>query len=133
MGSVSDRVAGLAHAREAFLTSGELDPREVRETILTSWRRSRFLGVAVDQVELPYRADVETDALLLQAAKPVLDRLERQLADARMTAILTDAQAWVVARRRGERPLTSSLDKVLLAPGFSTAENFTGPMASGRR
>ncbi len=131
MGSVSDRVAGLAHAREAFLTSGELDPREVRETILTSWRRSRFLGVAVDQVELPYRADVETDALLLQAAKPVLDRLERQLADARMTAILTDAQAWVVDRRAGERSLNSYLDKVLLAPGFSYAEKFIGTNGIG--
>jgi len=124
-------VAGLAHAREAFLTSGELDPREVRETILTSWRRSRFLGVAVDQVELPYRADVETDALLLQAAKPVLDRLERQLADARMTAILTDAQAWVVDRRAGERSLNSYLDKVLLAPGFSYAEKFIGTNGIG--
>src|SRR6266508_1699720 len=131
MGSVSDRVAGLAHAREAFLTSGELDPREVRETILTSWRRSRFLGVAVDQVELPYRADVETDALLLQAAKPVLDRLERQLADARMTAILTDSQAWVLDRRAGERSLNAYLDKILLAPGFSYAEKFIGTNGIG--
>src|SRR6266545_6791710 len=131
MGSVSDRVAGLAHAREAFLTSGELDPREVRETILTSWRRSRFLGVAVDQVELPYRADVDADARLLRAAEPVLDRLERQLADARMTAILTDAQAWVVDRRAGERSLNSYLDKVLLAPGFSYAEKFIGTNGIG--
>lgn len=89
MGSVPESSAGLAHAREAFLTSGELDPRAVRETILTSWRRSRFFGVAVNQVELPYRGDLDADARLLRAAKPVLDRLERQLADARMTAILT--------------------------------------------
>jgi len=124
-------VAGLAHAREAFLTSGELDARAVRETIVTSWRRSRFWGVAANQVELPYRGDLDADARLLRAAEPVLDRLERQLADARMTAILTDAQAWVVDRRAGERSLNSYLDKVLLAPGFSYAEKFIGTNGIG--
>ena len=131
MGSVSDRPVGLAHAREAFLTSGELDARSVRETILTSWRRSRFWGVDVNQVELPYRGNLDADARLLQAATPVLDRLERQLADARMTAILTDAQAWVVDRRAGERSLNRYLDKVLLAPGFSYAEKFIGTNGIG--
>jgi len=129
--SVSDKAAGLARAREAFLTSAELGAREVRETILTSWRRSRFWGVAVDQVELPYRGDVDADTRLVQAAKPVLDRLERELADTRMTAILTDAQAWVVDRRAGEPSLNSYLDKVLLAPGFSYAEKFIGTNGIG--
>src|SRR5919197_939123 len=131
LGSVSNSSAGLAHAREAFLTSGELDARSVRETILTSWRRSRFWGVDVNQVELPYRGNLDADARLLQAATPVLDRLERQLADARMTAILTDAQAWVVDRRAGERSLNRYLDKVLLAPGFSYAEKFIGTNGIG--
>jgi transcriptional regulator of acetoin/glycerol metabolism len=131
VGIVSDRVASLALAREAFLTSGELATHEVREMILTSWRRSRFFGVAVNQVQLPYRGDIDADTRLVQAAKPVLDRLERELADARMTAILTDAQAWVVDRRAGERSLNSYLDKVLLAPGFSYAEKFIGTNGIG--
>ncbi len=133
MGSVSDRTANFAIAREAFLTSGELEPAvsDVRELILTSWRRSRFWGVEVSQVELPYRGDLDSDSRLAHAAQPVLDRLERELADTRMTAILTDAQAWVLDRRAGERSLNAYLDKVLLAPGFSYAEKFIGTNGIG--
>jgi transcriptional regulator of acetoin/glycerol metabolism len=131
MGSVSDKAASLARAREAFLTSGEPDVDDVREAILTSWRRSRFWGVDVDQVELPYRSDVDPEDRLVDAAKPVLDRLERELSGARMSVLLTDAQAWVLDRRAGERSLNSYLDRVLLAPGFSYAEKFIGTNGIG--
>jgi transcriptional regulator of acetoin/glycerol metabolism len=131
MGSVSEQVASLARARQAFLTSGELLGVDVREVILSSWRRSRFWGVAVDQVELPYRAEIDTDSRLLQASQPVLNRLERELADTRMSVILTDSQAWVMDRRAGERSLNSYLDKILLAPGFSYAEKFIGTNGIG--
>ncbi len=135
MGNVSDETAGLARARELFLTSGEggLEAASVREPILTSWRRSRFWGVAVDQQDLPYRDDVETDTgnRLVLAAAPVLDRIEQEMADARMSVILTDAQAWVLDRRAGERSLNSYLDRVLLAPGFSYSEKFIGTNGIG--
>jgi transcriptional regulator of acetoin/glycerol metabolism len=131
MGSVSDRAVGLARAREAFLTSGELMGADVREVILSSWRRSRFWGVAVNQVDLPYRGELDFDSRLLHASQPVLNRLERELADARMSVILTDAQAWVLDRRAGERSLNSYLDRILLAPGFSYAEKFIGTNGIG--
>ncbi len=131
MGSVSDRAAGLARAREAFLTSGVPKGADVREVILSSWRRSRFWGVSVDQVDLPYRGELDFDSRLLHASQPVLDRLERELADARMSVILTDAQAWVLDRRAGERSLNSYLDRILLAPGFSYAEKFIGTNGIG--
>jgi sigma-54 dependent transcriptional regulator, acetoin dehydrogenase operon transcriptional activator AcoR len=131
MGSVSDRAAGLARAREAFLTSGVPKGADVREVILSSWRRSRFWGVSVDQVDLPYRGELDFDSRVLHASQPVLDRLERELADARMSVILTDAQAWVLDRRAGERSLNSYLDRILLAPGFSYAEKFIGTNGIG--
>lgn len=131
MGSVSDQAANLLHAREAFLTSGELDGDDVREVILNSWRRSRFWDVPVERVETPYRDDVDADGRLVAAARPVLDRIEREMADARMSVILTDAQAWVLDRRAGERSLNSYLDKVLLAPGFSYAEKHIGTNGIG--
>jgi sigma-54 dependent transcriptional regulator, acetoin dehydrogenase operon transcriptional activator AcoR len=131
MESVSDRAAGLARAREAFLTSGVPNGADVREVILSSWRRSRFWGVAVDQVELPYRGELDFDSRLLHASQPVLDRVERELADARMSVILTDAQAWVLDRQAGERSLNSYLDRILLAPGFSYAEKFIGTNGIG--
>lgn len=102
MGGVLEQAASLSRAREAFLTSGELDSDDVREVILNSWRRSRFWGIPVEQVETPYRDDADVDGRLLAAARPVLDRLEREVADARMGVILTDAQAWVIDRRAGE-------------------------------
>lgn len=131
MGGVLEQAASLSRAREAFLTSGELDSDDVREVILNSWRRSRFWGIPVEQVETPYRDDADVDGRLLAAARPVLDRLEREVADARMGVILTDAQAWVIDRRAGERSLNFYLDKVLLAPGFSYAEKHIGTNGIG--
>ena len=130
MGSVSDKAASLLRAREAFLTTGELDSH-VRGIIMNSWRRSRFWGVPVEQGETPYRDDVGHDGRLVAAARPVLDRLEREMADARMSVILTDAQAWVLDRRAGYPSLNSYLDKVLLAPGFSYSEQHIGTNGIG--
>jgi transcriptional regulator of acetoin/glycerol metabolism len=133
-GGVSEQAASLARAREAFLISGGLeapDVHDVREPILTSWRRSRFWGVTVDQVEPPYRDDIDDENRLVHAAQPVLDRLERELSGTRMTVILTDAQAWVLDRRAGEHSLNSYLDAVLLAPGFSYAEKYIGTNGIG--
>src|SRR6266511_1199205 len=112
MGSVSDRAASVARARQTFLTSGELMGADVREVILSSWRRSRFWGVAVDQVDLPYKGEVDVDSRLVHASQPVLNRLERELADTKMSVILTDSQAWVLDRRAGERSLNGYLDRV---------------------
>jgi transcriptional regulator of acetoin/glycerol metabolism len=131
MGNVSDQAANLLRARETFLTSGEPNGNDVRELILNSWRRSRFWGVHVDQGETPYRGDADVDGRLVVAARPVLDRLEREMADARMSVILTDEQAWVLDRRAGERSLNSYLDKVLLAPGFSYSEKHIGTNGIG--
>jgi transcriptional regulator of acetoin/glycerol metabolism len=132
---VSDQAASLARAREAFLTSSaselEAPTGDVRESILTSWRRSRFFGVTADRVEPPYRDDLDVNQRLVDAARPVLDRLERELGGAKMTAILTDAQAWVLDRRAGEHSLNSYLDSVLLAPGFSYAEKYIGTNGIG--
>src|SRR6266536_2188277 len=116
MGSVSDRAASVARARQTFLTSGELMGADVREVILSSWRRSRFWGVAVDQVDLPYKGEVDVDSRLVHT---------------KMSVILTDSQAWVLDRRAGERSLNGYLDRVLLAPGFSYAEKFIGTNGIG--
>ena len=126
--NVAERVA---LARERFLTAGEPDQGDVRESILASWRRSRFCGVDVDRIEPPYRADVDLDNRLVRSARPVLDRLERELSDAPMSVILTDAQAWVLERRVGDGSLHLQLDKVSLAPGFSYAERFVGTNGIG--
>jgi transcriptional regulator of acetoin/glycerol metabolism len=121
----------LAHVRERFLESDDLDSPEVRERILASWRRSQFYGVSVDELAPPYRPETEMDSPLVHAARPVLDRLESALADAPMSVILTDARGYVLDRRAGERALIRQLDAILLAPGFSYAEEFVGTNGIG--
>jgi transcriptional regulator of acetoin/glycerol metabolism len=121
----------IALARERFLSAGEARAGEVRESILASWRRSRFWDVDVDRIEPPYRADLELDNRLVRSAQPVLDRLEQELSDAPMSIILTDARGWVLQRRVGDRSLHRQLDKVSLAAGFSYAEEFIGTNGIG--
>ena len=121
----------VAQGRERFLESGDLDSPEVRDRILASWRRSQFYGVSVDELAPPYRSETETDSRLVHAARPVLDRLESALADAPMSVILTDAHGCVLERRVGEHALMRQLDDILLAPGFSYAEEFVGTNGIG--
>lgn len=71
------------------------------------------------------------DSRLVRAAQPVLDRLESALADAPMSVILTDAHGCVLERRCGEHALIKQLDSILLAPGFSYAEEFVGTNGIG--
>jgi sigma-54 dependent transcriptional regulator, acetoin dehydrogenase operon transcriptional activator AcoR len=123
--------ARIALARERFLSAGETRDGEVRESILASWRRSRFWDVDVDRIEPPYRADLEPDNRLVRSAQPVLDRLEQELSDAPMSIILTDARGWVLQRRVGDRSLHRQLDEVSLTAGFSYAEEFIGTNGIG--
>jgi transcriptional regulator of acetoin/glycerol metabolism len=127
----NELAAGIAAARERFLAEGEAIAGTVREEILNSWRRSRFSSVDVDRIEPPYRADLDLDNRLVRGARPVLDRLERELADEPMTVVLTDPDAWVLERRSGDRALQRKLDKVSVAPGFNYAEEFVGTNGIG--
>src|ERR1700722_16794017 len=47
----------LAQARERFLTGEPIEPGQVRETILASWRRSLQWRVAADRIDLSYVRD----------------------------------------------------------------------------
>jgi transcriptional regulator of acetoin/glycerol metabolism len=127
----NDKATSVARVRERFLEASDLDRPEVRKKILESWRRSQFYGVSVDELTPPYRAETETDSRLVHAARPVLDRLEAALAGAPMSVILTDAHACVLERRAGEPALKKQLDAILLAPGFSYAEEFVGTNGIG--
>jgi transcriptional regulator of acetoin/glycerol metabolism len=126
-----DLAARIAAARERFLAVGEAAAGSVREPILNSWRRSRSWGVDADRLEVPYRSSAELDQRLVRGAAPVLERLERELADAPMTVVLADPGAWVLDRRGGDSSLQRKLDKVSLAPGFCYAERYVGTNGIG--
>jgi sigma-54 dependent transcriptional regulator, acetoin dehydrogenase operon transcriptional activator AcoR len=120
---------GVAVNRERFLTAEPADPGKVRDTILASWWRSRELKVQADRIELPYIRDPEIDSPLTRSAEPVLRTLRDQLEGQQVSIVLTDSSGLVLVR------LTAGderhLDKVMLAPGFSYAEEFVGTNGIG--
>jgi len=121
----------LARSRIRFLTAEPVEPSRVRPAILASWRRSRDLKVAADKIELPYIRDPDMDTGLTRSAEPVLRRLHEQLDGQPMSIILTDQTGLVLSRRTADADLERHLDRVLLVPGFSYAEEFVGTNGIG--
>ena len=121
----------VAVNRERFLTAEPADPGEVRDTILASWSRSREMNVAADRIELPYIRDPEVDTPLTHSAEPVLRTLRDQLEGQQVSILLTDSRGLVLVRLTAGDELERYLDRVMLAPGFSYAEEFVGTNGIG--
>ena len=51
----------LARVRQRFLTAEPIEPGQVRDTILASWRRCREWQVAADRSDLSYVRDPDRD------------------------------------------------------------------------
>ncbi|GIJ61261.1 sigma-54-dependent Fis family transcriptional regulator [Virgisporangium aurantiacum] len=121
----------LAEARERFLTSEAVEPDEVRDTILASWQRSRYWNVAADRIRLRYVRDPDLDSPLIRSALPVLRVLRNHLDGQPISVLLTDPAGLVLTRMTGDADLERHLDRVLLAPGFSYAEEWVGTNGIG--
>jgi transcriptional regulator of acetoin/glycerol metabolism len=126
--TVPDR---LAKARERFLAAEPLDREAVRRPILASWVRSRHWRVAADHIDLRYIREPDPETMLIRAADPVLRRLHEQLDGQPISIILTDAHGLVLSRRTADRDLERYLESVMLAPGFSYAEELVGTNGIG--
>ncbi len=121
----------VAANRVRFLTEETPAPQTVRDTILASWRRSLSMHVAADKVEMRFAPDIHLDSRLTRSAQPVLSSLGEQLQGQSVSVILTDQTGVVLSRLTGDGELERHLDKVLLAPGFSYAEEFVGTNGIG--
>ena len=121
----------LARARERFLTGEPVEPGQVRDTILASWRRSREWHVAADRIDLSYVRDPDLDTPLTRGALPVLQNLRENLQGELVSVILTDAHGVALSRLTADHHLERHLDRVRLAPGFSYAEEFAGTNGIG--
>src|SRR6185437_13997820 len=121
----------LAQARERFLTAEPIEPGQVRDTILASWRRSREWHVAADHIDLSYVRDPDLDTPLTRTALPVLQNLHESLQGELVSVILTDAHGVALSRLTADHDLERHLDRVQLAPGFSYAEEFAGTNGIG--
>ncbi|HEY6314794.1 MAG TPA: GAF domain-containing protein [Streptosporangiaceae bacterium] len=121
----------LAEARVRFLTAEAVDQNVVRRPILASWWRSRQWKVAADHIDLSYLHEPDLETRLARAADPVLRRLHEQLSGQPISIILTDAEGVVLARLTADHDLERALDSVMLAPGFSYAEERVGTNGIG--
>jgi transcriptional regulator of acetoin/glycerol metabolism len=121
----------LAQARERFLGGEPIEPGQVRETILASWRRSLGWHVAVDRIDLPFVGDPDLDTPLTRVALPMLQNLHGNLQGEPVSVILTDAHGVALSRLTADHDLERHLDRVQLAPGFSYAEEFAGTNGIG--
>ncbi len=121
----------LAEARERFLASEPIEPDQVRDTILASWRRSREWHVAADRIDLSYVRDPDLDTPLTRNALPVLRNLRESLEGQPISVVLADAAGVVLSRLTADPDLERHLDSVQLAPGFSYAEEFVGTNGIG--
>ncbi|WP_327267040.1 SpoIIE family protein phosphatase [Streptomyces sp. NBC_01232] len=129
MGVVGDRI-GPVRFRDRFL-QGESVEGSVRSPILSSWQRSRLLGLSPDQLDLPFKQDIDPDGPLLRAAEPVLDRLQSIFAGSRTNISLADGHGMVLARRFGEKSMLRQLPPIQIVPGFVFAEQVAGTNGIG--
>ncbi|MEU9145484.1 SpoIIE family protein phosphatase [Streptomyces sp. NPDC048349] len=132
MGVVGDRI-GPARSRDRFLHGEPVESVEgsVRSAILSSWQRSRLLGLSPDQSELPFTPDFDPDGRLVRAARPVLDRLQSIFAGSRMNICLADGNGTVLERRFGEKSMVRQLAAIQSVPGFVFAEQVAGTNGIG--
>src|SRR6202034_237673 len=121
----------LAAARDRFLASQPVDRAVVREPILASWWRSKEWKVEADRLRLAYLREPDLESTLARAAEPVLRHLHDQLDGQPISVVLTDAAGLVLLRYTGDHDLERHLDSIMLAPGFSYAENVVGTNGIG--
>ena len=108
-----------------------MDSAAVRKPILASWWRSRQWQVAADHIDLNYLHEPDLETRLVRSAEPVLRRLRDQLDGQPISIILTDANGMVLDRLTADHDLERALDSVMLAPGFSYAEDRVGTNGIG--
>jgi transcriptional regulator of acetoin/glycerol metabolism len=118
-------------AREVFMSAADETEIHVRRMILASWQRSRDSDVDIDRIRVPYLRDPDLEAPLCRSAAPILESLGEQLQGESVSIILTDHAGIVLDRRTSGLSMATALDGVLLAPGFSYAEEFAGTNGIG--
>ncbi|WP_329551678.1 helix-turn-helix domain-containing protein [Streptomyces sp. NBC_00696] len=89
----SPALTPLRQARERFLTGRPL-PDDVPDEVLAAWRRARFYGVRHDLDGPVHEPELPADSALLEAARPVLDRIAPALGHSAL--LLTDERLRVL-------------------------------------
>lgn len=115
---------------EGLLTSTALQPG-VRTVIERSWRRCIGEGLPTQPRSIASWNTGERQSTLLQAARPVLERLCDHLADARIALFLSDNRGRIIMRKAVEPRQRSQLDNASAAEGFDFSEGAIGTNGIG--
>jgi transcriptional regulator of acetoin/glycerol metabolism len=115
-------------AWEKFHTGNE--PTDLREDILTSWRRSRLSGVSPHSVDFP-RADIDVESRFARIAIPLMNEMAELLAGTETCLAMANASANVLWRWAPDSHLRTALDKAGLLVGHSFDEEHIGTNAVG--
>ena len=102
-----------------------------REEINVSWRRSNNAGLDPQHHHVPWIDEVDPEALLLRASRPVVDELVNDLGAVKMCVVVADNHAQVLDRRETDRALTAPLERLEFAPGYVFAEESVGTNGIG--
>lgn len=129
--SVDHQRLRFAAARAEFLDGGDTTALAVPDLVAASWRRSASAGVDATRYRVTYHSDIDVDSRLARCARPVLERLTRDMADVPVSIALTDSRARIIERRDCSNAVGRVLDRVDFNPGFSFEEGGVGTNGVG--
>lgn len=114
-----------------YSTTEDLRGERVRPEIESSWSRSRLNGLRQDNEPALTHGSVVGDGILVRAARPVLERGQLELGDARCALVLADREAHVLDVRCGDGMFGRTLAAFGIVPGVRFGEEQVGTNALG--
>jgi signal transduction histidine kinase len=128
----------LMAVREDFLSKGTLLSWTPRPLILDSWQRCRMLDVSPSRRYAPLAVARETqlhqlrenNALLIRAARPIMNHLVDFLADSGYVIVLSDAKGCLLDVA-GDAAIRRRLARIDFVPGGNWSEAGAGTNAIG--
>lgn len=103
----------------------------VPDVIQRSWRRCLSISVPSVRVDVAYRDAVDRHGQLLEAARPVFERIGAHLAGMGVALFLSDKTGQIVLRHISERHQRDIYDGASAAEGFDFAETSIGTNGLG--
>lgn len=115
---------------DAGLLASTLEP-DVPDVIQRSWRRCLSISAPIVRVDVAYRDTVDRHGQLLDAARPVFERIGGHLAGMGVALFLSDKSGQIVLRHISDRRQRDIYDGASAAEGFDFAETSIGTNGLG--
>ncbi|GEC21443.1 hypothetical protein PHY01_37260 [Pseudonocardia hydrocarbonoxydans] len=131
MGDVLARRRLLTSALARLHDRPDVDLPGVPGHVVASWRRSLARGVDPAAVSNRHHPDLDLDSRLVRCARPVIDQLAEQIADAPVCVVLTDDRARLLVRLDTTVAIGRAADDNRFAEGFGYDEGAVGTNGVG--